>query len=233
LGITDAAGYFRIDYNSSDFELTPFSPAINLEWVGGPDLYFTAKLGSTAILQEDRAVGRTTGRQNVGPCFCVNLCSDKVIGPPPAPTLEQSMGVQRYSRRRSGGFAVLDSGLRRRSNVILRLRRLELPRRCTASGQLPSFEIAAPANALQYRFVIGEYDWSPSGDNPNAMPSVAPTVFNPITQIRPTTVGYVYYTDANGIYGPGDVVITSGDRHRWLPRRSPGQPTERLIFGSS
>ncbi len=32
-----------------------------------------------------------------------------------------------------------------------------------------------------------------------------------MTQIRPTTVGYVYYTDANGMYGPAAVLITSAD----------------------
>jgi hypothetical protein len=43
---TDSNGRFRIDYSSADFELTPFSPYINIEWVGGPDLYFKATLGS-------------------------------------------------------------------------------------------------------------------------------------------------------------------------------------------
>ncbi len=66
-GTTDSSGYFRIDYNSADFELTPFSPLINIEWVGGPDVYFNVKLGSTTILQEDRSLGRAPGRQNVGP----------------------------------------------------------------------------------------------------------------------------------------------------------------------
>jgi hypothetical protein len=221
-GTTDAAGFFRIDYNSSDFELTPFSPAINLEWVGGPDLYFTAKLGSTTILQEDRSVGRTTGRQNVGPCFCVKLCSDKVIGPPDqhphwnkvwefsitpdAGQVGSQFSIEGYAGGPASSFVFGDSNYR--GGVLLR-------------GNCPLSNIAAPANALQYRFVIGEYDWSPGGDNPNAMPSVAPTVFNPITQIRPTTVGYVYYTDADGIYGPGDVVITSGDLDAtgWLTLR--------------
>src|SRR5262249_47054611 len=79
---TDASGRFRIDYTSADFQLTPFSPLINLEWVAGPDVYFTATLGSTTLLQEARSAGRAPGRQNVGPCFCVRLCTDKVIGTP-------------------------------------------------------------------------------------------------------------------------------------------------------
>lgn len=211
-GTTDSSGHFRIDYNSSDFELTPFSPLINIEWVGGPDLYFTAKLGSTTILQEDRSVGRTPGRQNAGPCFCVNLCTDKVIGPPDqyphwnkvwgfsiypdAGQVGSQFSTEGYAGGAGSSFVFGDSNYR--SGVLLR-------------GNCPLTNIAVPANALQYRFVIGEYTWSPPGDDPNSIPTVVPAVFNPVTQIRSTTVGYVYYTDAHGSYGPGDVVITSAD----------------------
>src|SRR6266436_749723 len=211
-GTTDSSGHFRIDYNSSDFELTPFSPLINIEWVGGPDLYFTAKLGTTTILQEDRSVGRTPGRQNVGPCFCVNLCSDKVIGPPDqyphwnkvwdfsihpdAGQVGSQFSIEGYAGGAGSSFVFGDSNYR--SGVLLR-------------GNCPLTNIAAPANALQYRYVIGEYTWSPPGDDPNSIPTMVPAVLNAVTQIRSTTVGYVYYTDANGIYGPGDVVINSTD----------------------
>ena len=50
--VTDATGRFRIDYLASDFTLTPFSPLINVEFAGGPDVYFTAQLGSVTILSE-------------------------------------------------------------------------------------------------------------------------------------------------------------------------------------
>jgi hypothetical protein len=209
---TDSDGRFRIDYNSADFELTPFSPFINIEWVGGPDVYFTATLGTTNILQEDRSVGRTPGRQNVGPCFCVDLCTDTVIGPPDKephwnkvwdfsiyPDAGQ-VGSQFSAEGYAGGAGAMyvfgDSNYR--GGVLLR-------------GNCPLTNLAAPADALMYRFVIGEYTWSPPGDDPTKVPSVVPAAFNPVTQIRSTTVGYVYYTDANGIYGPGDVVITSAD----------------------
>ena len=59
--------------------------------------------------------------------------------------------------------------------------------------------------------MIGEYTWSTTPDDLNTMPSVVPVALNPVTQIQPTTIGYVYYTDANGVYGPGDVVLTSAD----------------------
>jgi hypothetical protein len=72
-GITDATGYFRIDYLAIDFMRTPF-PFLNIELIGGPDLYFTVEgSGGGFLLQESRARGRDSDRQNVGPCFCVEL----------------------------------------------------------------------------------------------------------------------------------------------------------------
>ncbi len=211
-GTTDSTGHFRIDYNSADFELTPFSPLINVEWVGGPDVYFSATLGASNILQEPRSEGRAPGRQNIGPCFCVDLCSDKVIGPPDhyphwnkvwdfsihpdAGQVGSQFSAEGYAGGGNSSFVFGDSNYR--AGVLLR-------------GNCPLTNIAAPTHALQYRFVIGEYTWSTTPDDPNTIPSVVPASLNPVTQIRPTTIGYVYYTDGLGVYGPADVVITSAD----------------------
>ncbi len=211
-GTTDANGQFRIDYSSADFQLTPFSPLINVEWVGGPDVYFSATLGSNTILQEDRSIGRSPGRQNIGPCFCVTLCSDKVIGTPEqfphwnkvwefsihpdAGQVGSAFSAEGYAGGGGASYVFGDSNYK--TGVLLR-------------GNCPLTNIAAPAHSLQYRFVIGEYTWSTTPDDPNTIPSVAPATLMPVTQIRPTTIGYVYYTDANGVYGPGDVVLTSAD----------------------
>lgn len=209
---TDGSGHFRIDYSSADFELTPFSPLINTEWVAGPDVYFSAKLGSTTILQESRSAGRAPGRQNVGPCFCVRLCTDKVIGTPDqfphwnkvwdfstspdAGQIGSQFSAEGYAGGAGSSFVFGDANYR--AGVLLR-------------GNCPLTNIAVPANALQYRFVIGEYTWSTFPDDPSTIPSLAPSTLTPVTQIRPTTIGYVYYTDANGVYGPADVVLTSAD----------------------
>jgi hypothetical protein len=77
---TDFNGHFLISYVQSDFEKTPLSAwGVNFELIGGPDVYFTAVLGGSTILQETQADGRKPGRQNIGPCFCVDLCTDKVV----------------------------------------------------------------------------------------------------------------------------------------------------------
>lgn len=49
--ITNATGHFRIYYTPQNFRVTPFSPFINFEWVGGPDIYFRVEtLLGTALL---------------------------------------------------------------------------------------------------------------------------------------------------------------------------------------
>lgn len=82
--VTDAAGHFRIDYSSADFKRTIFSPAINLEWVGGPDIRFRVQTADgDVLLDEPRARGRKPDRENRGPCFCVDLCVNAGGGEPP------------------------------------------------------------------------------------------------------------------------------------------------------
>jgi hypothetical protein len=76
--VTDTTGRFLIVYTTSDFRRTPFSPFINLEWVGGPDLYFRAERGGDVLLDEPRSAGRVPGRENVGRCVCVELCTDRL-----------------------------------------------------------------------------------------------------------------------------------------------------------
>jgi hypothetical protein len=76
--VTDGSGHFRIDYSAADFKKTIFSPAINIEWTGGPDLYFKVEtLSGTVLLAEPPSRGRAPDRENVGPCFCVDLCLEK------------------------------------------------------------------------------------------------------------------------------------------------------------
>lgn len=73
--ITDGTGRFRIDYLTEDFQKTPFSPSINIELIGGPDLYFKVETpGGVLLLDGPRSRGRDPGRESAGHCFCVDLC---------------------------------------------------------------------------------------------------------------------------------------------------------------
>lgn len=80
---TDAAGKFRIDYVTEDFQKTPWSPLINFELIGGPDLYFRVEdSGGNPLLDEPVSRGRASDRENAGNCFCVELCVDTQPTPP-------------------------------------------------------------------------------------------------------------------------------------------------------
>ncbi len=80
--ITDANGYFRIDYTSKDFKQTFLSPLINIEtpfppFNSGPDVYFNLEIDGTPIEFEKPS----DKRENVGPCLCVRLCLEDIIIP--------------------------------------------------------------------------------------------------------------------------------------------------------
>jgi hypothetical protein len=207
--VTDSTGHFRIDYVTADFQKTIFSPLINIEWVGGPDLYFKAELGGIILLQEPPSTGRTPGRQNVGHCFCVELCTDKVQPPPPdhiphwqsvwdfaihpaAPNPASAFSVEGYAGGPGNSYA-FSGGIPLRGNCPLR-------------------NVAAPANPLKYRFVIGEWTTlgSPDGDAA-VIPSTPPAILSPVTQIFSTLVGYVFYTNALSLPDSAPVYTDSSD----------------------
>jgi hypothetical protein len=75
--VTDGSGHFKIFYTSADFKQTPFSPQINIEWTGGPDVYFKiVTADGIVLLEEPRSKGRTSTREDIENCFCVKLCVD-------------------------------------------------------------------------------------------------------------------------------------------------------------
>ncbi len=81
---TDNNGRFRIYYNSIDFQQTFLSPFINIEtpfppFNSGPDVYFKIETsGGFSLLEETRANGQAPGRENIGNCFCIDLCISKL-----------------------------------------------------------------------------------------------------------------------------------------------------------
>jgi hypothetical protein len=95
--ITDASGFFRIDYSSVDFKQTFLSPWINVEtnpgwpptFVSGPDVYFKYEYNGVAIQSETSA----NRRNNVGYCLCVTLClKDIVVTQPQIPASFTKIG---------------------------------------------------------------------------------------------------------------------------------------------
>lgn len=204
--VTDATGRFRIDYTTADFQVTPFSPFINIEFASGPDVYFTAELGGVTILNETQAAGRSPGRENVGPCFCVELCSDEVQ-PPDVEHIPHWQQVEIFdihpfpsatgfsAEGYAGGpanFYVFGGGV-------------------TLKGNCPLRNVAAPANPLEYRFLIGEWTWPGGVDDPTALPTVAPAGMAAVTQIASTHIGYVFYTNGNGLPDSAPVYIGPAD----------------------
>lgn len=207
--VTDVNGNFRIDYNSDAFKVTPFSPWLNFEWTGGPDVYFKATLGPDLILDEPSSTGRSPGRENIGPCFCVDLCSKSAQIPtekiphwetvwgfdihPDAGLVGSTFSAEGYAGG-PGSSYVFSGGVPMRGNC---------PLTSLATG-----------NALQYRFLYGAYTW-PGGaaaqNDPAVIPSVAPAGLTPVTRIVPTVVGHIDYTDAFSVHSIHDVVITNAD----------------------
>jgi len=208
--VTDATGRFRIDYTTAQFQVTPFSPLINIEFASGPDVYFTAELGGVNILNETQAQGRTPGRENVPHCFCVELCTDEVQPPPPdtVPHWQQVevFDIHPFPSASSSGFSAEGYAGGPANSFVF-------GGGVALKGNCPLRNVAAPANALEYRFLIGEWTWTGGADDPTTLPTVAPApaAMAPVTQILPTHVGYVFYTNAFGLSDSAQVNIEFAD----------------------
>jgi len=164
--VTDFNGKFRIDYLTETFQKTPFS-FINLELIGGPDVYFKATTaGGVVILNEDRLRGRQPDRENRGNCFCVELCVKEIPESVDVPPSFTHVGQYKISTQISAatGLTVADS---RAFFSTLRL-----------YGTIPKKIGGQPA---EYMFDIAEYD--PTTDILGAVSQIQPT------QIARTVIG--------------------------------------------
>lgn len=207
--VTNHAGHFRIDYSTGDFRITPFSPSINFELVGGPDLYFKADIGGNEIYREDRAVGRTTARENSGPCSCVELCTKQVMGDP-----EQTphwKRVESFDIYPKAPDPLADFSLEGFAGEDL----IVFDDTVRLYGNCPLFNAAAPTNPLEYRFTIGEWTW-PGEEDPSVPPPVPPSRFSPVTAVAGTTAGYIDYLDASGMSASQKVIVQATDRDGWI-----------------
>lgn len=95
--LTDATGRFRIDYTTKVFRQTPFSPLIDVEWIGGPDVYFQVETPTgSPLLIEPSSRGRDPDRENAGHCLCVTLCLKDVPDQQQPPTIPLFTHVGQY-----------------------------------------------------------------------------------------------------------------------------------------
>jgi len=201
--VTDSAGHFRIDYSTADFRITPLSPLINFELIGGPDLYFTAELGGNPIYAEDRSVGRTPARENSPQCVCVTLCTDEIVGDPEQnPHWQRVEGFDIYPKAPNPASQFTSEGFAGSDLVVF-------GEEVRLHGNCPLRNVAAPSNPLEYRFVVGEWTWSGGVEDPAVPPPNAPATLDPVVAIHNTTVGYVFYTDAFSMPASAPVIINS------------------------
>ena len=181
--ITDTTGRFRIDYATEDFTRTPFSPFINFECVSGPDLYFRVETSSgTILLNEPRLRGRAPDRENVGQCFCVDLCLE---GTPPPSThtipIFRKVGIYNVDPLDPdfGTHGFTADGVTNPGNLAftgtIKLR-----------GALPNGD-STPA--MKYHFRVGEYD--STGTVLGAVSDIE------ADKIAPTVIGALEYWDWN------------------------------------
>jgi len=197
--ITDFNGRFRIYYTSADFKKTPFSPWINIELTGGPDLFFQAEFGGSLVINESSSAGRQPGRENAGHCFCIELCTDKVV-PPDADEIPHWERVEEFEVDTDfspEGYAGAGS--------------LVMHDCIDLHGNMPLKNVAND-KALKYRFLIGAWTW-PGAEDPAVIPPNAPADADlvPVKSICDCTVGYIYYSDANGDPRSAPVIVRSAD----------------------
>ena len=202
---TDAVGHFVISYTAADFRRTPFSPWINIELTEGPDVYFTAELGGQPILTEHQSDGRTPGRQNIGNCYCVELCTDTVDGSPETtPHWQQVEVFDIHPTPGSLGAAFTTDGDTSADHYVF-------GGQVSLNGNCPLVDTGT-GHELEYRFTLGEFTWS-GAEDPGQLPSVAPaTPLGGLTQLGTAHVGYVFYTDGFGVTQSAPVYVTSTDR---------------------
>jgi hypothetical protein len=216
--ITDGSGHFRIDYTADAFAKTPFSPLINIEWVGGPDVYFRVETGvGTPLLVEPRSRGRQPDRENAGPCLCVELCVEEA-----PPTVDEPhpvfLRIGTYDYQTQIDSAPLGSGLtvgdHRAFFQTLRLNGL-------LSKKLNG-------NALEYMFEVSALDatGAPLGWTQIAQSQMAETVigilewydpFDLSNPTYPTKSKYYAVNPSSAAYLP---VAFSGDGWIRVPQES-------------
>lgn len=222
LGIatTGANGRFIIYYTRPKFEKTIF-PGINLEWFGGPDVYFIAKFAGTPILTEGQAQGRSPGREDAHTCLCVHLCTDNLPHTPPEKTPHWTKIAERFNVQDDlsapndnflpEGYAGSSSEAYVFAGGVM------------LNGNCPFKNVASPTHGLKYRFLAAEWGYSGSGPRPGALPDLTPlpapaepnATWKVVTANSATWVGDVYYNNGLNPFAKMSVYV-SPDADGWI-----------------
>lgn len=182
--VTDAQGRFRIYYTRSVFRRTPFL-GLAAE-ISGPDVYFRVEaLDGTLLLAERPRRGRDPDRENVGSCFCADLCLPHEPPPPQDPPAEpQFTHVGQYAIPQGGALNdfTADGYADHAGTPLAFTGTIEL------RGTLPD----GGAPPREYRFLIAEYDPGTGASGPLQVVDAS--------MIAPTHIGNLqrYELDAGG-----------------------------------
>ncbi|GAA0871110.1 hypothetical protein GCM10009117_02550 [Gangjinia marincola] len=170
--VTNADGFFTIEYTSQDFKKTFLSPWINVEtdkglplsFKSGPDVYFKAYSGDINFIDETA----DNRRENVSNCLSVLLCTDRIIVDPNG----------------NDAFPSAWTGIGRAFNTsdfdaegYAGAEKFGLTGSIALTGQAPPK--TAAGNAIEYRFLISETT------TPNGSAAPADASFDQIVGVTP------------------------------------------------
>lgn len=220
--VTDATGRFIIYYPGSAFRKGTWA---NIELTEGADLYFKITYGSLTLLAEPPSRGRQPDRENVGNCFCVELCVKDVPKLDEGFALFSHVGVYNWTLGQvQHGVTGANAGLSSDNRAFYSTMRLH--------GVLP--QTINYGRPLEYCFEWQEVD---AAGNP-----IAGSAWTQVTQaqIARTVIGkWYHYTGnplpagpwdvkdytVNGTAGPGELVA-SFTADGWIK-----VPQENTLFG--
>ena len=156
----------------------------------------------------DAGAGPRPGRENAGPCLCVELCTDEVVvgDPETVPHWQQVEVFDIHPTPGTVGAQFLVEGY-----AGTAAQAFVFGGGVTLKGNCPLKNIAT-GNPLEYRFTIGEWTWlAAAARRSGELADVAPAAQAALTQIQSTHVGYVFYTDGNGAAQSHPVHVTATD----------------------
>ncbi|MCR6637798.1 MAG: hypothetical protein NVV82_02055 [Sporocytophaga sp.] len=215
MGLTDASGHYKIYYTKADFSKTIFN-WLNVEWPAGPDVYFRVETSTgTVLLQESRSKGHTQARNNIGHCFCTDLCVEGKgdSGNNYVPALFTKVGAYSIATDFDANGYTNDA----QRNVF--------------TGTIPLIGILPggnSSNAMEYRFTIRDLA-NPAVTIIADSSLISPTIIGSIVKLTLVSTPFPHYVSVtedyyvNNVAASNNVIIKPGG---WIE-----VPRENDLFG--